>query len=289
MSTIEAVRPVAEQPPPAGPPAKVRRQRRWTFAQRWATFLGFVLVWQLGATLAASPFLSAPLQILPAMRRLWFSGPASHLFLGSSVATDVLPSIGKVLGGWLLATVIGVVIGVLVGLSRLASDYTGTVFGFIRAMPPVMLLPVFLVLFHIGLQMQLATIVWGSVWPVLLNSIDGAASVEPTNLDTAKVFRVSWLRRVCAVVFPAALPKIFGGVRISLAIALNLMVIAEMVGGSSGLGYQVLANQSAFDYPDMWAGIVLLGALGYLLNRLLGSVEDRVLGWHRGSMRLVEV
>lgn len=288
MSIIDAVRPVAGQPP-AGPRPRIRRQRKWTFAQRWGTFLGFALVWQLIAVLAKSPFFSSPTDILGAMRKLWLSGPASHLFLTQSVATDVLPSIGKVLGGWLLATVIGVVLGVAVGLSRTASDYTGTVFGFIRAMPPVMLLPVFLVLFHIGLQMQLATIVWGSIWPVLLNSIDGARSVEPTNLDTARVFKVGWLRRVCAVVFPAALPKIFSGMRISLAIALNLMVIAEMVGGDSGLGYQVLTNQALFDYPDMWAGVVLLGALGYLLNRLLSAVEDHLLAWHRGSMRLVEV
>ncbi|HEY4458769.1 MAG TPA: ABC transporter permease [Pseudonocardiaceae bacterium] len=268
---------------------RMLRPRSWTFAQRWGTFLGFALLWQLVAEEAKSPFFSAPTQIIGAIGKLWLSGPASHAFLTQSVADDILTSIGKVLGGWLLATVIGVVIGVAVGLSQVATDYTGTVFGFIRAMPPVMLLPVFLVLFHIGLQMQLATIVWGSIWPVLLNSIDGARSVEPTNLDTARVFRVSWLRRVCTVVFPAALPKIFAGMRISLAIALNLMVIAEMVGGTSGLGYQVLTNQSVFDYPDMWAGIVLLGALGYLLNRLLGAVEDRVLAWHRGSMRLVEV
>ncbi len=271
------------------PRPRLLRPRTWTFAQRWGTFLGFALLWQLVADLASSPFFSSPTQIIGAIGKLWLSGPASHLFLTRSVAEDVLPSIGKVVGGWLVATVIGVVVGVAVGLSPIAADYTGTVFGFIRSMPPVMLLPVFLVLFHIGLQMQLATIVWSSVWPVLLNSIDGARSVEPTNLDTARVFKVGWLRRVCAVVFPAALPKIFGGMRISLAIALNLMVIAEMVGGNSGLGYQVLTNQSVFDYPDMWAGIVLLGALGYLLNRLLGAVEDRVLAWHRGSMRLVEV
>ena len=288
MSIIEALRPAAV-PPPVGPLPRVRRRRKWTLAQRWGTFLGFALVWQLVATLAQSPFFPAPTLILGAMRKLWLSGPASHLFLTQSVADDILPSIGKVIGGWLLATIIGVALGVAVGLSKTAADYTGTVFGFIRAMPPVMLLPVFLVLFHIGLQMQLATIVWGSIWPVLLNSIDGARSVEPTNLDTARVFRVSWPRRVWAVVFPAALPKIFSGMRISLAIALNLMVIAEMVGGTSGLGYQVLSNQALFDYPDMWAGIVLLGALGYVLNLLLSAVEDRVLGWHRGSMRLVEV
>jgi ABC-type nitrate/sulfonate/bicarbonate transport system permease component len=287
MTTMETVRGLAGLPP--AQPKRRRARAGWVgFGQRWGTFLGFVLVWQLVAGLAKTVFFPTPWTILGAARSQWLSGPASHLFLTSAVANDVLPSLGKVVGGWLVASAIGMVLGIAVGLSRAASDYTGTVFGFIRAMPPVMLVPVFLVLFHLGLQMQLATIVWGSVWPVLLNSVDGARGVEPINLDTARVFRVSWPRRVATVIFPAALPKIFGGLRISLALALNLMIISEMVGGTSGLGYQVINQQAVFDYSDMWAGIVLLGALGYLLNLLLSAVERRVLAWHRESMRLVE-
>jgi ABC-type nitrate/sulfonate/bicarbonate transport system permease component len=287
MSTLETlVKPMVADP---GKPGKQARQRRWTFAQRWLTFLGFVLLWQLVAGIAQSPFFPTPVTIIQAGYQLWFSAPASHLFLTGGVYTDVLPSIGKVLGGWLVATVIGTVIGILVGLSVRAADYTSTVFGFIRAMPPVMLIPVFLVLFKLGLQMQLATIVFGAVWPVLLNAIDGARSVDPTKMDTARVFRIGWLRRVVTVVLPAAMPRIFGGIRISLAISLNLMVIAEMTGSDSGLGYQVLYDQNLFDYPKMWAGIAVIGILGYVLNRLLELVEGKVLAWHRESMRLVEV
>ena len=187
MSTLETlVKPMAVDP---GKPGKQARQRRWTFAQRWLTFLGFVLLWQLVAGIAQSPFFPTPVTIIQAGYQLWFSAPASHLFLTGGVYTDVLPSIGKVLGGWLVATVIGTVIGILVGLSVRAADYTSTVFGFIRAMPPVMLIPVFLVLFKLGLQMQLATIVFGAVWPVLLNAIDGARSVDPTKMDTARSAR----------------------------------------------------------------------------------------------------
>jgi ABC-type nitrate/sulfonate/bicarbonate transport system permease component len=275
---------------PGEPKKRARtRARRWTFAQRWLTFLGFLLVWQLVAGLAKSAFFPTPITIVQAGYQLWFSAPASHLFLTSGVFSDVLPSIGKVIGGWLVASLIGVVIGILVGLSVPASEYTSTVFGFIRAMPPVMLIPVFLVLFKLGVPMQLATIVWGAVWPVLLNAVDGARSVDETKMDTARVFRVSWLRRVITVVLPAALPRIFGGMRISLSISLNLMVIAEMTGGVSGLGFQVLFQQSSFDYPNMWAGIAMIGILGYVLNRLLELVEGKVLAWHRESMRLVEV
>jgi ABC-type nitrate/sulfonate/bicarbonate transport system permease component len=289
MSTVDTLlSPMVADP--GEPKKRLRaRRRRWTFAQRWLTFLGFVLVWQLIAAVAKSAFFPTPVTIIQSGFEQWLTGPASHLFLTHAVFTDVLPSIGKVLGGWLVATLIGVVIGILVGLSVAATEYTSTVFGFIRAMPPVMLIPVFLVLFKLGVPMQLATIVWGAVWPVLLNAVDGARAVDPTKMDTARVFRVGWLRRVLTVVLPAALPRIFGGMRISLAISLNLMVIAEMTGSVSGLGYQVLYQQNLFDYPKMWAGIAVIGILGYVLNRLLELVEGKVLAWHRESMRLVEV
>jgi ABC-type nitrate/sulfonate/bicarbonate transport system permease component len=93
---------------------------------------------------------------------------------------------------------------------------------------------------------------------------------------------------VLTVVFPAALPRIIGGMRISMGIALILMVIGELTGGFDGLGYAVLTFQEEFQNTNMWAGIVLIGAFGYLFNRLLEYAESKVLRWHFESMRLVE-
>jgi ABC-type nitrate/sulfonate/bicarbonate transport system permease component len=288
MSTVDTLEPVIDQP--AVHPGPVRRRRsRWIgFAQRWGTFVGFVVVWQLATALAKAPYFPTPFSIAQAMQKLWLSGPASHLFLTPSVATDIVPSISRVLGGWAVSCVAGILVGIAIGLSPLLTDYTGTVFAFIRALPPVMMIPVFMVLFHIGTPMQLATIISGAIWPVLLNAVDGARSVEPTNLDVARVFKISRLRRVFTVVLPAALPRIFGGMRIAMGISLILMVIGEMTGGFDGLGYSVLNFQEAFDNIDMWAGIVLIGAFGYLLNRILEFAEAKVLSWHHESKRLVE-
>lgn len=288
MSTVETLEPVLEAPPVHTGPARRRRSRWIGFAQRWGTFVGFVLVWQLLTTLANAAYFPTPFHIAAAMRKLWLSGPASHLFLTPSVANDIVPSITRVLGGWAFCTIVGTVIGIAIGLSPLLTDYTSTVFGFLRALPPVMLIPVFMVLFGIGTPMQLATIVSGAIWPVMLNAIDGARSVEPTNLDVASVFKVGRFRRVLTVVFPSALPRIFGGMRIAMGVALILMVIGELTGGFNGLGYEVLNFQESFDNVDMWAGIVLIGAFGYLFNRLLEFAEAKVLSWHHESKRLVE-
>ena len=288
MSTAQTLEPLLEEPAPVHGPVRRRRSRWIAFAQRWGTFVGFVLVWQLATALAKAPYFPTPFSIAQAIQKLWLSGPASHLFLTASVGNDIAPSIARVLGGWAISCVAGIVLGIAIGLSPLLTDYTGTLFAFIRALPPVMMIPVFMVLFHIGTPMQLATIISGAVWPVLLNAVDGARSVEQTNLDVARVFRIGTLRRVRTVVFPAALPRIFGGMRIAMGISLILMVIGEMTGGFDGLGYSVLNFQEAFDNIDMWAGIVVIGAFGYLFNRLLEFAESRVLSWHHESMRLVE-
>jgi len=90
------------------------------------------------------------------------------------------------------------------------------------------------------------------------------------------------LDRLRYVTLPAASPQIFAGMRTSLSLALILMVVSEMVASTNGIGYFVLQSQRTFDIPQMWAGILLVGVLGYLLNAVFTLVEHHLLRWHRG-------
>jgi ABC-type nitrate/sulfonate/bicarbonate transport system permease component len=189
--------------------------------------------------------------------------------------------VARLLAGWAIAAVFGAAAGIALGLSPVLSDCANPVLAFVRALPPTMLVPLFLVLFHIGTEMQLATIVFGSIWPVLMNAVDGARQVDRTKVETARIFGIGPLRRVLTIVLPSALPKIFAGLRVSLSIALILMVVSEQIGGTDGLGYLVATSPAESDYPKTWAGIVMISALGYLLNRVLVFVERRTLSWHR--------
>jgi ABC-type nitrate/sulfonate/bicarbonate transport system permease component len=123
------------------------------------------------------------------------------------------------------------------------------------------------------------------VWPILLNTADGVASVEPLLRDTGRAFRLSARDQLLRIVLPAAGPRIFAGLRISLAIAVILMVISELVATVDGIGFELVQAQSSFRTLDVWAIIVLLGIIGYGLNAVLGLVEARVLAWHRGATR----
>jgi ABC-type nitrate/sulfonate/bicarbonate transport system permease component len=214
------------------------------------------------------------------MYHLWFSGPVTHLFLTPDATGNILPSLGRVLAGLAIATAIAGPLGIALGRSPLVTSYLSPLLQFGRALPVVTMAPVFIVLFKIGTDMEVATIAFGTVWPILLNTIDGAATVDPVQLDTGRVFRLSAWQQLAWVIVPAALPKAFAGFRLSLSLSLILMVFAELVGSSNGIGYEMSNASNAFDMTFLWSTIVLLGILGYLLNALLGGAERLVLAWY---------
>lgn len=253
---------------------------------KWVVFACFVAVWQLVTVLVADPFFPPPTIIGRTMADLWLSGPASRLWLSDSVFDDIVPSLLRLLGGWAAAGIAGVALGLVLGRSDKLHDYFAPTISFLRSTPPPALLPVFLVLFPLGTPMQLATIIFGVIWPVLLNTIDGAHTLDETVVETTRSMRLSKPRFLATVVLPAALPKIFAGLRVSLSLALILMVISELVGSTNGIGYQMIGDQRDFAYEEMWAAIVLLGILGYVLNVLLLAVQNRVIGWHTRSKSL---
>lgn len=249
------------------------------FLRNWLLFIGLILLWELVARLVGDPFFPPPTQIAQSGFEMWFSGPATQLFLSDTVFENVLPSIGRLLGGWAIAVTLGVGIGALLGRSRTALDYVGPLFAFARAVPPPVLAPVFLVLFGIGTGMQLATIIFGAIWPTLLNTVEGVRSVDTVKTETARSFRTPKAYWLGMVVLPAASPKIFAGLRLSLSISVILMVVSELVGAINGIGKQLFVEQGLYNFPTMWAWIVLLGVLGYGLNTTLLAVERRALRW----------
>lgn len=246
-------------------------------AEQWLLFVLCVLLWQVATRAAANPYFPSPSQIASTARQLWLTGPARSLFLSEPVFHDILPSLARLATGWLAAAAIGIVVGLALGRSRLAREYCTGLLVFLRALPVPTLVPVLLTLFSIGPRMEIMTIAFGAVWPVLLGSLDGARMVDQVRLDTAQVFGVTGLRRAVSVIVPSALPGVFAGLRISLSIALVMMVISELVGSTSGIGYQLVFAQGQSDLPAMWAWIVLLGVIGYLANSLLTVIERRVL------------
>jgi ABC-type nitrate/sulfonate/bicarbonate transport system permease component len=241
-----------------------------------------IAVWELWTRATGSAYFLPPSVIVRTMYHQWFAGPPGHLWLTPDATANLVPSVARLLAGWAAASLAGVALGLAIGRLRLFAELAEPMVHFGRAIPAPTLVPVFLIIFPLGTPMEVATIAFGVVWPVLLNTIDGARRVHPGHLETAAAFRLGPVQRLTAVILPSAAPKILAGLRLALSLALVLMIISEFVGSTDGIGREVLVAQSNFDVPVMWAAIVLLGLLGVLLNAAFGLAEHRVLAWQRG-------
>ena len=208
-------------------------------------------------------------------------------WLFERVPVDLLPSVSRLAAGYTLAVVVGVVAGMALGLSRPARLASEPVVEFLRALPAPALIPFALLLFGTGTNSKVFIIALGTVWPILLNTIDGVRGLESQQLDMARSYRIPPRSTLLHIILPAASPRIFAGMRTSLSIGIILMVISEMVASDNGLGYFILQSQRGFEIPEMWTGIVVIGVLGYVLNWLFLRVEARVLFWHRGARGLL--
>ncbi|MFF3904705.1 ABC transporter permease [Streptomyces sp. NPDC001848] len=245
---------------------------------RWAVLAAAVAVWQYVARARGSVYFPPPGRILRHAHHLWFSGPVRHLFLTRDALDNILPSLGRMGAGFAIAAVSGIALGVLLGRSHRAYALCNPVLQFARAVPPPALVPVFVVLFSFGTPMQLASIVFSAVWPVLINTAEGARTTEPLRIEVAAVLRLTAAERLWLLHLPSALPRIFAGLRLSLSLSLVLMVFSELLPGTAdGIGFTLTDAQSRSDLLTVWATLVLLGALGYLLNTGLSMVEKRLL------------
>jgi ABC-type nitrate/sulfonate/bicarbonate transport system permease component len=239
-----------------------------------------VVLWGVWSTVAPSLFFPGPLTILEAFVDTW---------IGPAFLTDVLPSLGRLALAIVLSVLLGIAAGTVIGLVRWLRELLEPVLEFFRAIPPPVLIPVAMLLMGITDTMRVVVIVAGSIWPVLLNTIDGVRSTDSVMTETARSFSLTRAERIRFLVLPAASPRIMTGVRQSLSIALIMMVISEMFSSSSGLGYQIVYFQRNFLIAEMWSGILLLGLVGVVLATVFGFAERRVLRWYHGIREVERV
>jgi ABC-type nitrate/sulfonate/bicarbonate transport system permease component len=251
---------------------------RWGRTLLFALALPIVLVvlwWVLSAR--STSYYSPPLQkILTTFGDVWFS---------DRVQTDILPSITRLLIGYLAAVVLGVALGVLLGSNRTLRRLTEPVLEFFRAIPPPVLIPILFLFAGIGNGAKIIVIISGAIWPVLLNAVEGVRAVDEVLSDTSRSYRITGWARLRYLVLPAAGPQIVAGMRQALSISIILMVISEMFASSSGLGFAIIQFQRSFAIPEMWSGILLLGLLGFVLSLLFQLFERRSLRWYHGLRR----
>jgi ABC-type nitrate/sulfonate/bicarbonate transport system permease component len=243
----------------------------------WLVFAGLILLWEYGArTSPKLQFYIPPVsQIIAALGQLFASG---------QIAGHLLATLSRFLEGYVIAALLAVSSGVLLGYFRFAFGLLAVFIEFLRPMPSVAIIPVAVLTLGIGDAMIVAVTVYASLWPILVNTIDGVSHIEPTLIDTARTFGLRRWAILWRVILPGAAPYIVTGLRISLSIALILVTTAEMIAGSRGLGFFILDQERSFNSGNMYAGIIIVAALGYGLNRLFLVLEGKALAWRRGML-----
>lgn len=212
----------------------------------------------------------------------WFGGAS---FGDTRFVQDVLPSVGRILVGYLIALVVGIVLGILIGSLRGLRDLLEPVLEFFRAIPPPVLVPIFMLFLGIGDEMKVVVISIGCLWPILLNTVEGVRGIDSVLKDTAMSYRFTRAGRLFRLTLPGASPQIVTGARQALSIGIILMVISEMFAASEGLGFTIVQFQRSFAIPQMWGGIILLGIMGLLLALVFRVITGALLKWYFGYLQ----
>jgi ABC-type nitrate/sulfonate/bicarbonate transport system permease component len=202
----------------------------------------------------------------------------------SDFLSAVASSLTRLAAGYTLGALAGVCIGLAMGSSPRVRSTLWPTTEFLRAVPVIAVLPIAIVLLGDADAMRIALIAFGVFFPVLVATVDGVRAVPAEIRDTAALLRLRGVERDVRVYLPAALPTVFAGLRVALSIGLALVVISEFTGQGDGLGVRIWNWRFLYAVPEMYAGILFLGLLGYVLNRLFLVVERRVLAWHYGAI-----
>jgi ABC-type nitrate/sulfonate/bicarbonate transport system permease component len=186
-----------------------------------------------------------------------------------SILLATWQTIQAALTGFLIAAAIGILLGVVLGLSPKLERIVGPTVDGLRPVPAVALIPLSLLLFGFGLQMEAAVIVFACVWPILLVTVAAVRGVEPRLLELARVLQMPFATRLRKIILPAALARITVGLRIAISIALVVAVTVEIVLNPRGLGYGMIIAQQTLHSELMWAELIWLGLMGWGLNVVL--------------------
>lgn len=202
-----------------------------------------------------------------------------NLVENGKLATALAQSLQPFVAGYLLAILVGVPVGLVVGRFWVAEAALGVYITAGYAMPLVALVPLLMLWLGLGFAVKVAVVFLMSVFPITINTWLGVKAVPRTLIEVGRSFVASDATILRRIVLPATLPYIMAGIRLAVGRAVVAMVIAEFFTAISGLGAIIINSANSFDTATMFVPIVLLMAMAWGLNALIGAIERRVAPW----------
>ena len=250
--------------------------RRRALGFRLVAVLAFLGLWSLAAGIVVvfklfNPiFLPGPWLVL---------GSLADLAAKGQLWIHVRATLERVAVGFATGAGLGVALGLAAGQVRVVRDVVEPVVEMLRPIPPLAVLPLFIVWVGIGEPSKVGFITYATFFPIFLTTVTGVRQIDPLLLRAARSLGAGGLRLFVRVILPAALPDILTGLRLGVALAFFVIVISEFIGAEHGLGYLINDGRNFFLVPQMLGAAVVLGLLGYAGNGLVRLLERRLTRW----------
>jgi ABC-type nitrate/sulfonate/bicarbonate transport system permease component len=200
-------------------------------------------------------------------------------FTEGKLLVQTLSTVLSMFFGWFACSLLGIVLGSIIGIWPFARQALSPVLEIFRPMPPAAVIPVAIAIFGLTREMSIAVIIFGAIWPALLATVHGFASIEPRLVEVGRALNMSPIAFIWKIAIPNATPDIIAGMRLSLVISLVLAVITDMITGQVGLGSLVVLASRTFDMAGLFGGLVLLSLIGFVSNSALQFAERRLLAY----------
>jgi nitrate/nitrite transport system permease protein len=236
--------------------------------------LGVLVVWAVISQTVA-PDLPSPIRTWSESRRYVLEPFFKDGEMNQGIGRLAFYSLVRVAKGYLLALAIGTPIGFLLGLSRPFHQSFDPIIQFLRPISPLAWLPLGLVIFQKSEPAAIFTIALCAMWPTVINTAVGVRSISQDYLNVGRVLRLSRTKMLVKIIVPASLPYVFTGYRLSLGLAWLVIVAAEMLTGTPGIGGFLWQEYNSLVYSHIILSVITIGAIGFVLDRLMGLVEAR--------------
>lgn len=234
------------------------RNRWFTIPALW---LIAILAWQLGA-LAYGP------EIIPGPYATWLG--ARELLGDGSLTRYIGISFYRVLVGWALGSLLAIPIGLVIGKVAAIRAFAEPFLNFIRFIPPIAFITLFLVWFGIGEKSKIALILYATLFIVVINTLTGVLSVEEDKIRSARSMGASEWQILIHVVVPATVPYMFTGIRLAMGMSYMAIIGAEMIAANEGVGFLIWNSRLFFRTDWIFVGLISLGLMGFLTDRAVG-------------------
>ncbi|SEE65819.1 NitT/TauT family transport system permease protein [Rhizobiales bacterium GAS191] len=237
-----------------------------------ATLLGLIAIWQIGSSTGFIPelFLPSPAAV---SRSLW------RLAVSGELWKHLSASLARLAIGWTLGTVIGVSAGFAVGIFTMARSPVLALVSALFPIPKIALVPLFIIWFGIGEGSKIATLAIGVFFPTVINTYSGVDNVQRNLILMGQSFNLTSWSIIRKIVLPGALPSVLAGFRITISVAIILLIAAEMIGADRGIGAFILSAGNLYQTDDLIAGVVVLSVIGLSLSTILSRIERAALAW----------